>query len=483
MFRGPSSTRLVEEHGADARVRRLTTKSQFVALLYGQLSGASSLREIVTGLESHAARLYHLGAEPVRRSTLSDANAQRPGAVFAELLAPMMQAGPSRSAPQARRDDLSDRRHEPAAERAQRRLGALLGRGLRRQGACDLRSRRRSADLCRGQRGQGQRHHARPRQMPIEPGATYVFDLGYYDYAWWAKLDAAGCRIVTRFKSNTPLERGRKNCRCPRAAPSSPTASAFCPPARPGAGATRCRMPVREVRVTTDTGKVLRILSQRSRRPRPGDRRSLQAPLGHRAVLPLGQADPQDHPLPRHLRECRAHPDRRRADRLPAAAPRPGHAEQPSQARSPSPGSSAPISCTAGASTACSTPTASITPRPTSDEPQAYAKAKPDSRGTSPAMTKRRSYRLLFSAIPSSIGCSAGVSQRQPPLSVFRNAKDFSILSRSATGRFCLAARVRFRLPGLRIPTRLRCRLTQSGCTPQRSEKSSFRPQPFTQPC
>ena len=53
---------LVEEHGADARIRRLSTKGQFIALLYGQLSGATSLREIVTGLSSHAARLYHLGA-------------------------------------------------------------------------------------------------------------------------------------------------------------------------------------------------------------------------------------------------------------------------------------------------------------------------------------------------------------------------------------------------------------------------------------
>ena len=41
--------------------------------------------------------------------------------------------------------------------------------------------------------------------MPITAGATYVFDLGYYDYGWWAELDAAGCRIVTRFKANTPL--------------------------------------------------------------------------------------------------------------------------------------------------------------------------------------------------------------------------------------------------------------------------------------
>ena len=42
--------RRVEEHGADWRVRRLSTKDQFIALLYGQLSGASSLREIAGGL-------------------------------------------------------------------------------------------------------------------------------------------------------------------------------------------------------------------------------------------------------------------------------------------------------------------------------------------------------------------------------------------------------------------------------------------------
>jgi hypothetical protein len=31
--------------------------------------------------------------------------------------------------------------------------------------------------------------------MPIDPAATYVFDLCYYDYGWWAKFDAAGCGI------------------------------------------------------------------------------------------------------------------------------------------------------------------------------------------------------------------------------------------------------------------------------------------------
>jgi len=85
-----SFDRLVARHGADDRMRRLTTKGQFIALLYGQLSGASSLREIVDGLESHGARLYHLGACPAQRSTLAEANAYRPSEVFAGLFAEMV---------------------------------------------------------------------------------------------------------------------------------------------------------------------------------------------------------------------------------------------------------------------------------------------------------------------------------------------------------------------------------------------------------
>lgn len=81
--------RLVECHKSDFRVRRLSTKAQFLALLFGQLSGASSLREIESGLNSHKMRLYHLGAKPAARSTLADANANRSWQVFADLFAHM----------------------------------------------------------------------------------------------------------------------------------------------------------------------------------------------------------------------------------------------------------------------------------------------------------------------------------------------------------------------------------------------------------
>ncbi len=68
-------------------------------MLHAQLSGAASLRHVVGGLHSHANRLSHLGAAPCARSTLADANHDRPAAVFADLLAAMIQ----RSRPGLRR--------------------------------------------------------------------------------------------------------------------------------------------------------------------------------------------------------------------------------------------------------------------------------------------------------------------------------------------------------------------------------------------
>ena len=194
--------RLVAIHGADRRVRRLPTKAQLIALLYGQFSGAVSLREIVGGLESHSLRLYHLGARTVARSTLADANALRASAVFSDLFTAMVS--------QAQRG-------------LRRKIGEAVylidATGLRLSGAGSQWARF-SAKAC------GAKVHViydadaerpiyaavRParinditaaKAMPIEPGATYVFDLGYYDYGWWARMDAAA-RSVSEPKPERP---------------------------------------------------------------------------------------------------------------------------------------------------------------------------------------------------------------------------------------------------------------------------------------
>jgi hypothetical protein len=83
--------RLVARHQADKHIRRLSTKTQLVALLFGQLAGIGSLQAVVSSFGSHARRLYHLGVRPVKKSTLADANKLRPSALFAELFAALVQ--------------------------------------------------------------------------------------------------------------------------------------------------------------------------------------------------------------------------------------------------------------------------------------------------------------------------------------------------------------------------------------------------------
>jgi IS4 transposase len=98
------------------------------------------------------------------------------------------------------------------------------------------------------------------KEMPIEAGATYVFDLGYYDYGWWAKLDAAGCRIVTRFKKNTPLS-VLDEMPIERGSPVLSDRIGHLPERMARSRKNPFQNPVREVRVKTETGKELRILT------------------------------------------------------------------------------------------------------------------------------------------------------------------------------------------------------------------------------
>lgn len=250
---------LVEKHRSDAGVLRLTTRGQLTALLLGQFSGSGGLRETITGLSSHAPRLYHLGIAPVRRSTLSDANAKRPSGVFAELLEAMM-------------------------KQAHRGLRRKLAETIYLIDSTSVRLNGRSADWARFSSGVcGAKAHViydadadRPiyaavsaanvnditiaKQMPIEKGATYVFDLGYYDYAWWAGLDAAGCRIVTRFKSNTPLAVIQER-RVPAGGEILSDRIGRLPQRQAGHRQNPMADAVREVRIKTQTGKILRILS------------------------------------------------------------------------------------------------------------------------------------------------------------------------------------------------------------------------------
>jgi hypothetical protein len=251
---------LVEEHATDARVRRLTTRTQLVALLYAQLSGAVSLREIETAMSSHSARLYHLGAREVSRSTLADANRLRSHEVFSGLFAHMAaqaSRGLRRAAGEAVRliDSTSIKLSSLSGEWARYYTGVF---GAKAHVIYDPDAERplylevtpsRVNDVVEAKR------------MPIEPGATYVFDLGYYSFAWWAELDRQGCRIVTRLKSHTPIVTVKD---LPLAKPGGDILSdqiAHLPARQKNTRQNPFHDPVRVLQVEIESGKVLRIVS------------------------------------------------------------------------------------------------------------------------------------------------------------------------------------------------------------------------------
>jgi IS4 transposase len=314
--------RLVEKCGADKLSRNLSTKRHFLALLFGQFSGATSLREIVTGMASHETRLYHLGAAPVKRSTLSDANSKRPWQVFSELFAQML----------------------PQAHRGLRRGSAEVVRLI---DSTSLRLSSLSKDWATFSTDVfGAKAHivynpnvdlpvyfavtpanvndiTAAKAMPTEAGATYVFDLGYYDYGWWAKLDDAGCRIVTRLKKNTPLAMVRER-RVPKSGNILSDRIGHLPVRLANSRKNPMQVPVREIRVLTDTGKVLRVITN-----------DLDAPAKEIANLykQRWQIELFFRWVKQTLRIKRfigvskkrsAHSDRRRLDRLPGPPHGPG---------------------------------------------------------------------------------------------------------------------------------------------------------------
>lgn len=65
------------------KVRKFSCFDQFLCLMYAQISGRESLREIETCLNSHHEKLYHIGfSGRVSKSTIAPANESRDYRIF-----------------------------------------------------------------------------------------------------------------------------------------------------------------------------------------------------------------------------------------------------------------------------------------------------------------------------------------------------------------------------------------------------------------
>lgn len=202
--------RAVAEHGADRYVKRFSCWNQFVALLFGQATGRNSLRDIETGMFAQSPKLYHLGLPVVKRSTLADANQQRPAAIMERLFYALL--GRCQAYCPKHPFRFKNKLHSIDATTIELCLSVFpWARYATRKGAIKLHTMvNHDGDVPEVLVvTDGKTHDLTPAKQgrfPVIPDSIYLMDRGYLDFAWLATIDRAGAFFVTRLKEGLDFE-------------------------------------------------------------------------------------------------------------------------------------------------------------------------------------------------------------------------------------------------------------------------------------
>jgi transposase len=204
--------RYVTRYGGDKGVRTMSCAEQFRVMAFAQLTYRESLRDIEVSLSVQASKLYHMGfREPIRRSTLADANESRDWRIYADFA--------TRLIIQARklyaREDLGLELSNTVYALDSTTIDLCLSlfpwalfrttkSAVKMHTLLDLRGNIPSFIHI----SDGKLHdvHALDLLTP-EAGAIYVMDRGYVDFRRLHRLHLAGAFFVTRAKSNLKAHR------------------------------------------------------------------------------------------------------------------------------------------------------------------------------------------------------------------------------------------------------------------------------------
>jgi hypothetical protein len=199
--------RAVKQHGAERSAKGFSCWEQFVAMLFCQMGGANSLREICGGLATAMGKLVHLGlTQAPTRSTLAYANTHRPWQLYQTVFEDLLNQCQTLAATKQRRfrfkhplRSLDTSIIELCVKvfdwaRFQRTKGAVkLHLQLDHQGCLP----------CWALVTDGDTNDVRIAQkLEFSPGTIVVMDRGYLDYALYEKWNEAGVYFVTRSRTN-----------------------------------------------------------------------------------------------------------------------------------------------------------------------------------------------------------------------------------------------------------------------------------------
>jgi hypothetical protein len=204
--------RIVTRYAGERKVKSFSCLDQFLCMAFAQLTFRESLRDIEACLRAQQSKLYHLGIRStVARNTLANANAVRDWRIYADFAQSLIGIARSLYVDEPFGVDLQDTVYAldtttidlclsvfPWAPFQQSKAAVRLHTLL------DLRGNIPTVIHISG----GKLHEVNVLdQLLPEPGAFYIMDRGFLDFARLYRFHQAGSFFVTRAKSNTKFRR------------------------------------------------------------------------------------------------------------------------------------------------------------------------------------------------------------------------------------------------------------------------------------
>jgi hypothetical protein len=199
--------RIVARYEGNRGVRKLPCAQHYQVMAFAQLTYRESLRDIEACLWAQAAKLYHMGfREPIRRSTLADANEARDWRIYAEFAQRLITQARRLYANESLGIDLTNSVYALDSTTIDLCMSMFPWAQFRSTKSAvkmhtllDLRGNIPS--FIHVSDGKQADVHVLDLLIP-EAGAIYVMDRGYIDYARLHALHQGGAFFVTRAKSN-----------------------------------------------------------------------------------------------------------------------------------------------------------------------------------------------------------------------------------------------------------------------------------------
>ena len=207
---------IVKEHDTDKHNKGITSWTHLVTMIFMQMAGATSLRDISNGLRSATGNLNHLGVGTApSKSSISYINQHRSFEVFRDMYFALLD-----------RMEPSLHRSRRYARQLKRKIfimdASVIPLSLSLFDWAKFRKKKGAIKLhavldydtglpCYAVLTDGKTHDIRTARQVVFPSeSVVVVDRAYVDFQWLNNLDSNDVFFVTRLKSNTNIEVAEK---------------------------------------------------------------------------------------------------------------------------------------------------------------------------------------------------------------------------------------------------------------------------------